>query len=67
MFFIGMAVVGYWQQKLNPLQRILAAAGGLCMVVPGVVTDLIGALICAGVVVWQYADKKRLVAKATVR
>lgn len=64
MFFIGMAVVGYWQQKLNPVQRILAAAGGLCMVVPGIASDLIGAAICAGVVAWQYAEKNRVLARA---
>lgn len=64
MYFIGMAIVGYWQQRMNPIQRLLAAAGGLCMIVPGLVTDLVGFALCAGIVFWQFAEKKKLQARA---
>ncbi len=59
MYFIGMAIVGFWKVKLCWIQRIIAAAGGLCMIVPGLVTDLIGLALCAGVVGYQvYLAKK---------
>ena len=59
MYFIGMAVVGYWQVKLSVVERLMAVAGGICMVVPGLVSDLVGVVICALVVLWQYAKKKK--------
>ena len=59
MYFIGMAVVGYWLEHMNPLQRIIAAAGGLCMIVPGLATDLIGVALCAVVVFWQLSSRKK--------
>lgn len=64
MYFIGMAVVGHWQTRLNVLQRLIAAAGGLCMVIPGLKSDLIGCVACALIVIWQLHDKKRAPAKA---
>ena len=62
MYFIGMAVVGHWQVHMNPIQRIVAAAGGLCMIVPGLATDVVGIALCAVVAFWQYSQKKRAVA-----
>ena len=62
MYFIGMAVVGHWLEHMNPFQRIIAAAGGLCMIVPGTLTDLVGLAVCAVVVFWQLADRKKAAA-----
>lgn len=59
MYFIGMAVVGHWLEHMNPFQRIIAAAGGLCMIVPGLATDLIGVAVCAVVVLWQLSNRKK--------
>ena len=59
MYFIGMAVVGHWKLHMNPIQRIVAAAGGLCMIVPGLATDLIGVALCAVVVFWQLSSRKK--------
>ena len=64
MYFIGMAVVGHWKLHMNPVQRIVAAAGGLCMIVPGLATDVIGVALCALVVVWQISQEKKAPAKA---
>jgi len=59
MYFIGMAIVGFWKVKLCWVQRIVAAAGGLCMIIPGIVTDLIGLVLCAAVMGYQvYLSKK---------
>ena len=59
MYFIGMAIVGYWKVKLCWIQRIIAAAGGLCMIVPGLATDLVGLVLCAGVVIYQVRLEKK--------
>ena len=64
MYFIGMAVVGHWKLHMNPIQRIVAAAGGLCMIVPGIATDIIGVALCALAAVWQIAQAKKAPAKA---
>src|SRR5699024_2107109 len=39
--------------RLNPLTRIAFAAGGLCMMIPGVGTDLIGLVVIAGLCGFQ--------------
>ena len=33
---------GYMVTNMNPIQRILAVVGGLCLIIPGTVTDLAG-------------------------
>lgn len=50
---------GYMVTNMNPIQRILAVVGGLCLIIPGTVTDLAGIAIVGASVVWQLADKKK--------
>lgn len=50
---------GYMLTNMNPIQRILAVVGGLCLIIPGTVTDLAGIAIVGASVVWQLADKKK--------
>ena len=50
---------GYMVTNMNPIQRILAVVGGLCLIIPGTVTDLAGLAIVGASVVWQLADKKK--------
>ena len=50
---------GYMVTNMNPIQRILAVVGGLCLIIPGTVTDLEGIAIVGASVVWQLADKKK--------
>lgn len=50
---------GYMVTNMNPIQRILAVVGGLCLIIPGTVTDLAGIAIVVASVVWQLADKKK--------
>ena len=63
--FIGMAGVaagleGYLIKNMNILERIMVAAGGLAMLIPGTVTDLIGVGLVVVVIVFQllHKDKK---------
>lgn len=50
---------GYMLTNMNPIQRILAVVGGLCLIIPGTITDLAGIAIVGASVVWQLADKKK--------
>ena len=63
--FLGMAGVaagleGYLIKNMNVLERIMVAAGGLAMLIPGTVTDLIGVGLVVVVIVFQllHKDKK---------
>ena len=49
-------------RNLNALERILLAAGGLAMLIPGAVTDLIGVGILAAMVVLQLLGRKKTAA-----
>ncbi len=44
---------------MNPLVRILFAAGGLLMMYPGTLTDIIGIVVFALAFAWQYLGAKR--------
>ena len=47
-------------EELNVLERVLTIAGGLCLIVPGTLTDAIGlALIALGVVLQIVLSKKQ--------
>ena len=59
LFGVASALNGYLYRPINPLFRILMIGGGLCMMIPGAVTDLIGVVLLAGVVLIQRATAKR--------
>ena len=62
MIAIASALEGYMLRNLNALERILLAAGGLAMLIPGTVTDLIGVGILAAMVVLQLLGRKKTAA-----
>ncbi|CAJ1004061.1 TRAP transporter 4TM/12TM fusion protein [Brevibacillus aydinogluensis] len=47
MIGVGAGLIGFWMSKLNPLERILAVAGGVLAVMPGLATDLSGFALLA--------------------
>ena len=57
---IASALQGYLLATLNWILRIVMAVGGLLMIVPGIVTDLIGLALIVVVVVFQLAEKKKV-------
>ena len=59
IFGIAAALNGYLGRHLNPLVRIILAIGGLCMVIPGTVTDLVGLTALVLVVVYEYGMKRK--------
>ena len=59
LFGIASALNGYLYRPINPLFRILLVAGGLCMMIPGNVTDLIGVVVVVAIVLIQRATAKK--------
>ena len=59
MFGVAGALNGFLFRPMNPLVRILFAAGGLLMMYPGTLTDVIGIVIFALAFAWQYLGSRR--------
>lgn len=59
MYAVAAALSGYFFKGMNVVERILAIGGGLLMIIPGAVTDLIGLALIALVAVFQLILKKK--------
>jgi TRAP-type uncharacterized transport system fused permease subunit len=59
IFGVSAALEGYLMTNMSPLVRILMAAGGLMLIDPRTITDLVGILVIAGCCVYQNARAKR--------
>ncbi len=59
IFAVSAALEGYLLHHMKPYQRILSAAGGLMLIVPGLVTDSLGLLLAASVILVQYLEAKK--------
>ena len=58
LFCVAMALEGFFMTKVPMWLRILSAIGGLGLIIPGLVTDLIGLAILAVIIVEQIISKK---------
>ena len=54
IFGVAAGLSGYLYGEMNPFERILTTVGGLMLIIPGIMTDVIGIALVAGVFVWQY-------------
>ena len=61
IFGVAAALNGYIFGKMNPLFRILMAVGGLGMMIPGTVTDVVGLILVGGIYFFQRMNAKRTV------
>ncbi|MBQ8396995.1 MAG: TRAP transporter permease [Clostridia bacterium] len=59
IFGISAALEGYMFTNLNPIQRILSAIGGLLLIDPNTITDVVGIVLILLVLGWQYMQKKQ--------
>ena len=64
MIGVGAAVEGWYWTRMSWWERIIILAGGLLLIVPGTMTDLIGIVLMALITVIQYYQWKK--AKAVV-
>lgn len=59
IFIISAGMEGYMFKNMSWVERILALAGGLCMIIPGIATDAVGfALIILVFVIQKIGSKK---------
>ena len=58
IFGVSAALEGYIMDHMRWYERVISAVGGLLLIYPGVVTDAIGLLLVASVVVLQVIAKK---------
>ncbi|WP_338472198.1 TRAP transporter permease [Niallia sp. XMNu-256] len=57
MVAVGAGVVGYWYRKISWIERILAVVSGLLLIYPEGFSDLIGLVIFAGLIAYQFIVK----------
>ena len=60
IFAIAAALNGYILRMVSWWERILLIAGGLTLLIPGVVTDLVGIVLVAAVLLIQYLTRNKL-------
>ena len=53
LFSVAAALNGFLWKPINPAFRVIMTAGGLLLMVPGTVTDIIGLAVCAAVFLLQ--------------
>ncbi|WP_419394397.1 TRAP transporter permease [Cytobacillus praedii] len=58
MMAIGAGVIGYWLRKLNWIERVLGVIGGLLLIYPEGVSDIVGLVIFVLLIVLQYVFKR---------
>ena len=59
LFGIAAALNGFLMRRIPAVLRILLAGGGLAMMIPGTLTDVIGIVILGFVILYQYLSRKR--------
>ena len=62
IFGVAAALNGFLYRPISLLLRLVLVVGGLGMLIPGTVTDVVGFVLVVGVVLYQKAIAKRLAA-----
>ena len=62
IYSVAAGLGGYLEDDLNPVLRLALVAGGLCMLIPGTLTDIIGLVVLVGVIALQRMTKKKAAA-----
>jgi TRAP transporter 4TM/12TM fusion protein len=58
MTAIGAGIIGFWFRKLNWYERLMGIAGGLLLIYPETISDIIGLGLMAVVIALQFMTKK---------
>ncbi|MBQ8511276.1 MAG: TRAP transporter fused permease subunit [Clostridia bacterium] len=59
IFGVSAGLEGWILTKMNPVQRLISASAGILLIDPSPVTDVIGVVVIALIIVWQILQKKR--------
>lgn len=57
MWGVSIAMIGFCENLLSVVQRALFFIGGLCMIIPGMITDVAGIAVLAAAYFWQRQNK----------
>lgn len=57
MWGVSMSMIGFCQNLLNLPQRLAFLVGGICMIIPGTLTDGIGIALIIATYFWQKTNK----------
>ena len=57
MWGASIAMIGFCQNVLSYPQRLIFFAGGICMIIPGIFTDIIGFVLLIAGFMWQRTNK----------
>lgn len=60
VFLLAVACEGYVYAPVNVVMRIVSLAGALLLMIPGIQTDIVGAVILIGVILFQKRKAKTL-------
>jgi len=60
MFLVASGLMGYMTRDLNPIARVICVLGGLCLIIPGTVTDLIGIVVLVAMLAIQWWQNKKI-------
>ena len=58
IFGVAAALNGYLFRPIHPLFRLVMAAGGLCMMIPGTLTDVVGLVLLGSVCAVQWSGRR---------
>ncbi len=64
IFGVAAALNGFLFRRIGVIGRIVLAAGGLLMMDPNPITDLVGVVLLAAVALWQYLGARKAKAGA---
>ncbi len=59
IFGVAAALNGFLFRQMNPIFRVLMALGGLGMMIPGTVSDLVGLVVVGGIYAYQFFAAKK--------
>ena len=59
LFGVAAGLEGYMFANLNVIERLLSIIGGLCLIIPGTVTDIVGIVLVGISAVLQIMKKKK--------
>ncbi len=62
IFGVAAALNGFLYTRLNPVFRAILVIGGLCMMDPGAVTDMVGLVLVLGITIYQRISAKKVAA-----
>ena len=62
---LSAAVEGYFKSELNPLMRLILAAGAFMLILPEGMTDLLGIAVVGSVVAWNILQTNKTLANKT--